>query len=253
MRESRWLPSLDYRHALYFNHDAGAGEGGDGQEGAARVTAIGEVLAPDRDEAVAVARVVDEDGHGYEVGERAAGALQRAVDKREDGAGLLVELAGDVLAVQVGHGGLAGEPDGLAALGDDGGGEGAALLEVGAFEVLNLCGRGHRSPYNSSGGWHATPHQGRGIGGRIRGKRPHGRHAGVPAARVSVRRARLRRGRAASCRGRLPHDRALSARLRSDAISLGEHAALGAAGGAGARSARADGRARDRAGAARRL
>ena len=45
---------------------------------------------------------------------------------------------------QVGRGGLAGEPDGLAALGDDGGGEAAAFLEFGAFEVLNLCGRAHR-------------------------------------------------------------------------------------------------------------
>ena len=131
---------------MYFDRDAGAGEAGDGQEGAAGIATIGEVLAADRDEAVAVAVIVDEDGHGDEVGERAAGALQSPVDKREDGARLLVEFAGDVLAFQVGRGGLAGEPDGLAALGDDGGGEAAALLEVGAFEVLNLCGRVHRSP-----------------------------------------------------------------------------------------------------------
>src|SRR5262249_20548625 len=151
---------LNDSHALYFNHDAGTGEGGDGQEGAAGITAIGEVLAADRDEAVAVAGVVDEDGHGYQVGERAAGALQRPVDKGEDGAHLLVEFAGDVFAFEVGRGGLAGEPDGLAALGDDGGREAAALLEVGAFEMLNLRGRVHRSPYNSSGVRHATPHQG---------------------------------------------------------------------------------------------
>src|SRR5690349_4103354 len=127
--------------ALYFDRDPRPGEGGDGQEGAVGIAAVGEVLAADRDEAVAVAVVADEDGHGDEVGERAAGALRRPVEKSEDGASLLVEFTGDVLAFQVGRGGLAGEPDGLAALGDDGGGEAAALLEVGAFEMLNLCGR----------------------------------------------------------------------------------------------------------------
>ena len=78
------LTSLNDGHPLYFDHDALAREGGDGQEGAARVTAIGEVLAPDRYDAVAVACIVDEDGHGHQAGERAAGALQRPVDKRED-------------------------------------------------------------------------------------------------------------------------------------------------------------------------
>ena len=41
------------------------------QEGAARAAVIGEVLAPDGDEAVTVAIVADDDVYGDEAGERA--------------------------------------------------------------------------------------------------------------------------------------------------------------------------------------
>ena len=101
-----------------------------------------EELAPQLHEAIAMARVVDEHRHGDEIGERRAGALERAVHQREHGAHLLVELAADVAPIEVGGGRLAGEPHGAAAFGDDGGRESAALLVLGAFEMLDLRGHG---------------------------------------------------------------------------------------------------------------
>src|SRR6185503_11964527 len=95
-------------YALYLDHAAGTGEARDGQEGAARIAGVGEVLAADLHEPVAVPGVVDEDGHGHQVGDRAAGALEGAVEEGEDRARLLVEFPGDVFAFQVGHRGLSG-------------------------------------------------------------------------------------------------------------------------------------------------
>ena len=65
--------------------------------------------------------------------------------------------------------------------------------------------------------------------------------AGLSHARLALRSALLRRGRAAARCRRLPRDRALSARLWRDAISVRRHAALGPAGGARQRFARIHG------------
>ena len=65
---------------------------------------------------------------------------KRLVDQAEDRLHLGVEIAGDVVAGFVAGRGLPGEPDGAAALGDDGGRIGARRLLVGFFEIL-----GHRS------------------------------------------------------------------------------------------------------------
>ena len=67
-----------------------------------------------------------------------------------------------------------------------------------------------------------------------------GKTSGV-AARLSLRRARIRRGDAASGLGGMSRRNAISARLRTHALPLGGHAALRAAGRAGARSAGLDG------------
>ena len=75
---------------------------------------------------------------------------------------------------------------------------------------------------------------------------PDERRAGDPAARLPLRRPRLRRGRAAAGRRRLPRAGALSARLRPDALPVGRDAALGRAGGAGPRPAAVHGCARHR-------
>ena len=61
------------------------------------------------------------------------------------------------------------------------------------------------------------------------------RHTGAASARLSVRRARLRRGGTDPRLRRMPGDRPLSARVRADALSVGRHAAFGPAGGAGQR------------------
>ena len=82
---------------------------------------------------------------------------------------------------------------------------------------------------------------------------PDERRAGDPAARLPLRRPRLRRGRPAAGRRRLPRAGALAARLRPDAVPVGRHAALGRAGGARPRPAAVHGRARHRAGRAGRL
>src|SRR4051812_50144608 len=85
-----------------------------------------------------MARIGDEPGHRHGFGERPAGPLERAADQREHGARLLVELAADVLAVEVGSGGLPGEPDDAPAFRDHRRRESAGLLLLGAFEMLDV-------------------------------------------------------------------------------------------------------------------
>src|SRR5262247_84496 len=114
-------PIPDHRDGLDLDLHAGPREVGDGDERAAGVVAVGELLFAQLDEPVAVARLLDEDGHGDEIGERAADPAQRLVDQREDPMRLGLEVAGDVLAVAIDGRGLAGHPDDAPALGDDGG------------------------------------------------------------------------------------------------------------------------------------
>src|SRR5437868_9168224 len=124
--------------ALDFDDDAGPGEARDGDEGAGGIAALLEELLADLDEAIAHARIGDEHRHRHHVGERGAGALEGAAEQREHGARLLLELPGDVAAVQVDERRLAGEPDDAPALADDGGGIGAALLRLARRQVLEL-------------------------------------------------------------------------------------------------------------------
>ena len=76
---------------------------------------------------------------------------------------------------------------------------------------------------------------------------PRRRRAGHPAARLPLRRARLRRGGAGAGGRRQPRARAVAARLRPHAVPVAGHAALGRAGGARQRSAPVHGRAWHRA------
>src|SRR6266571_1291628 len=73
----------DHAHRLDLDLDAGPGEVGDGDERAPRIVAVLEGVLAHLDEAVAVARLLDEDGHRHDVGEAAAGALHDLVDLRE--------------------------------------------------------------------------------------------------------------------------------------------------------------------------
>src|SRR5258708_13623832 len=73
----------DHAHRLDLDLDSRAREVGHGDERAPRVVAVLEHVLAHLDEAVAVARLLDEDGHLHDVGEAAASALQDLVDLRE--------------------------------------------------------------------------------------------------------------------------------------------------------------------------
>src|SRR5262249_8711382 len=87
-------------------------------------------------EAVAVARIVDEDGHGHEIGEAAAGAAQGLVDQAENRAHLRLELSGNIVAGLVARRRLPGEPDDAPALRDDGGRVCPRRLELGLLQIF---------------------------------------------------------------------------------------------------------------------
>src|SRR5579871_5425027 len=129
---------LDDRDALDLDDDAGPGEARDGDEGARGVAPCLEELLADLDEAIAHAGVGDEHRHRHHVCERRAGALEGAAEEREHGACLLLELAGDVAALEVDERRHAGEPDDAPALGDHRRGIAAALLGFARWQVLEL-------------------------------------------------------------------------------------------------------------------
>src|SRR5215467_6540132 len=112
--------SVHDRDAGDLDHDLGDGERRRGEEGAGR-----EVLAVDLlaqvGEALRVAAVADRDRHPDDVAQRAAGALQGPLDVLEGLPDLRVEIAGERGAGVVDEADVTGEPDGLAAGGDDGG------------------------------------------------------------------------------------------------------------------------------------
>ena len=81
----------DHGDALDLDQHAGPREVRNSDERAGRVVAVGEELPAQLDEAVAVARIVDEYRHGDHVGEAAAGTPQRRVDERKDRTDLRVE------------------------------------------------------------------------------------------------------------------------------------------------------------------
>src|SRR5262249_56336913 len=82
----------DHRHALDLDQHAGPGEVRNRDQRARRGVAVREEPLAQLYEAVAVARIVDEDGHGHEIGEAAAGAAQVLVDKPENHTLLLPSL-----------------------------------------------------------------------------------------------------------------------------------------------------------------
>src|ERR1700722_368073 len=131
------ISPADYRDTLDFDQHAGPREMRHGDQRAGGTSSVGEEPAPQFDEAVAVARIVDEDRHGHHVGEAAAGAPQGRIDEREDRLHLRVEVAGDVVALRIACRGLAGEPDGATALRDDGGRIGARLLKLARLQVVS--------------------------------------------------------------------------------------------------------------------
>ena len=97
--------------------DARLREIGYGNESARRVFSVRKHLAANFDEAVAIAGVVDEDGHAHHVSQTATGSLQGLIEKREYGTNLRVKVPGDRLMVEVFGRGLTCQPNGFPALG----------------------------------------------------------------------------------------------------------------------------------------
>src|SRR6266581_273736 len=110
-------------------------------ERAPRVVAVLEVVLAHLDEAVAVARLLDEHRHLHDIGEAAAGALHDLVHLREHLLHLRLEIVGDVAALVVARGGLAGEPDDFPAVGDDARRERPRQLERSFLHVRRRVGR----------------------------------------------------------------------------------------------------------------
>src|SRR5262249_23212596 len=133
-------PISDHRNALDLDLHAWPREVGDGDERAAGVVAVGELLLAQLDEPGAVPRLLDDDRRGDEMGERDADPAQRLVDQRKHPMRLGLEVAGDVLAVAIDGRGLAGQPDDAPTLGDDGRRVRPVLLRVGALEILRHGG-----------------------------------------------------------------------------------------------------------------
>src|SRR5215831_19326241 len=135
--------AADHRHALDLDQHARAGEVRHRDERTRRIVPVGKESLAHVDEAVAVARIVDEDRHSDEVDEAAAGALQGLVHEVEDHAHLRVEIAGNVIPGFIARRRLAGKPYSPTALGDHGRRKGARLLKLGLLHVF-----GHwRLPY----------------------------------------------------------------------------------------------------------
>src|SRR5882762_6687776 len=91
----------DHADRLDLDLDARPGEIGHRDERAPRVVAVLEVVLAHLDEAVAVARLLDENRHLHDVGEAAAGALHDLVHLREHLLHLCLEVVGDVAVVVV--------------------------------------------------------------------------------------------------------------------------------------------------------
>src|SRR6266852_8098916 len=127
----------DHTDRLDLDLDARPREVRHRDERAPRIVAILEVVLAHLDEAVAVARLLDEHGHLHDVGEAAAGSLHDLVDLREHLLPLRLEIVGDVAAVVVARRGLPRDPDGLPAFGDDARRERPRQLERRFLHVLS--------------------------------------------------------------------------------------------------------------------
>src|SRR5207245_5015094 len=88
----------DHADRLDLDLDPGTREVGHGDERAARIVTVLEHVLPHLDEAIAVARLLDEHRHGDDVREAPAGALQDRVDLREHLLHLRLEVSHAVLS-----------------------------------------------------------------------------------------------------------------------------------------------------------
>src|SRR6267143_5447909 len=110
-------------------------------ERAPRVVAVLEVVLAHLDEAVAVARLLDEHRHLHDVGEAAAGALHDLVHLREHLLHLRFEIVRDIAPLVVARRRLSRDPYDFAAIRDDAGRERPRQLERSFFHVFG-GGRG---------------------------------------------------------------------------------------------------------------
>ena len=78
---------------LDFDHGSRAGEAHHGDQGAGRIAAGIEVLSSNLDESVAVADILNVDGHRYDIGQCATVVRQALFDQAEDFARLCFEVA----------------------------------------------------------------------------------------------------------------------------------------------------------------
>src|SRR6266853_69330 len=134
----------DHADRLDLDLDAGSREIRHRDERAPRIVAVLEIVFAHLDEAVAVARLLDEHRHLNDVGEAAAGALHDLVDLREHLLHLRLEIVGDIAALVVARRGLSREPDDLPAVGDDAGRERPRQLERGFLHVFRRGGGGRQ-------------------------------------------------------------------------------------------------------------
>src|SRR5439155_26457417 len=125
---------------------AGAREVRHRDERAGWELAVGKQRPADLDEAVAMARLLDEHRHRDEIRQGSPGAPQGLVHAREHAERLGLEVAGAALAIAVDKGGLTRQPDGAAALRDDRGGIRADLLTLAGFQMRPLH-RASSSPW----------------------------------------------------------------------------------------------------------
>src|SRR5205809_5819325 len=136
----------DHADGLDLDLDARAREVGHRDERASRVVAVLEIVLAHLDEAVAVARLLDEHRHLNDVGEAAAGALHDLVHLREHLLHLRLEVVRDIAAVVVASRGLSRDPDDLPAFGDDARRERPRQLERRFLQVLRgRCGDRQRN------------------------------------------------------------------------------------------------------------
>src|SRR2546422_6601884 len=130
----------DHTDRLDLDLDARPREVRHRDERAPWIVAILEVVLAHLDEAVAVARLLDEDRDLHDVGEAAAGALHDLIHLREHLLHLGLEIVGDVAAVVVARRGLSRDPDDLPAVGDDARRERPRQLERSFLQVLRSVG-----------------------------------------------------------------------------------------------------------------
>src|SRR6267143_714507 len=139
----------DHADRLDLDLDARAREVGHRDERAPRIVAVLEVVLAHLDEAVAVARLLDEHRHLHDVGEAAAGALHDLIHLREHLLHLRLEIVRDIAAVVVARRGLSRDPDDPPAFGDDARRERPRQLEQGFLHVFRR--RGGDRQRNSGG------------------------------------------------------------------------------------------------------